>query len=145
MTSITSRRVDRARRVLELLDRNWTLEAIALELGISYRQVHRDLRDIRALQASGGGVSVSDVDDEQQRKAPVIPAGTACQDDPDLFYPNSDSPQAYDLPKRLCRSCPHQPDCLEWALTNDERFGVWGATSPTERQQLLRQREQGAS
>lgn len=80
-----------------------------------------------------------------QRRPPEIPDNTACQDDPDLFFPTSTSPQVYDLPKRLCRSCLHQADCLEWALANDERFGVWGATSPIERQQLLRQREQGAS
>jgi len=28
--------------------------------------------------------------------------------------------------KRVCRSCEVQAECLEYALENDERFGIWG-------------------
>ncbi|WP_423202717.1 WhiB family transcriptional regulator [Mycobacterium lehmannii] len=38
--------------------------------------------------------------------------------------------------KRVCRPCPVQPDCLRYALTAVEPWGIWGATTPTERQRL---------
>jgi len=32
-----------------------------------------------------------------------------------------------------CRGCPARAECLDYALTADERWGVWGATTPQER------------
>jgi len=32
-----------------------------------------------------------------------------------------------------CRRCPLQDPCSEYAIAADERFGVWGATTPNER------------
>jgi WhiB family redox-sensing transcriptional regulator len=40
--------------------------------------------------------------------------------------------------KRLCGACDGREACLAYALTNDERFGVWGGLSEKERQQLRR-------
>ncbi|MGL5441656.1 MAG: WhiB family transcriptional regulator [[Mycobacterium] stephanolepidis] len=40
--------------------------------------------------------------------------------------------------KRVCRGCPVKGECLEWALVNDERFGVWGGLSERERRALRR-------
>ena len=42
--------------------------------------------------------------------------------------------------KAVCRACPVQAACLEYALTNGERFGVWGGLSPNERDELRRRR-----
>jgi hypothetical protein len=39
--------------------------------------------------------------------------------------------------KEVCDGCPVRPECLEWALENDEE-GVWGGTSSYQRQQLRR-------
>lgn len=33
----------------------------------------------------------------------------------------------------FCRSCPVQPECLEAALAMDERWGVWGGATNSER------------
>ncbi|MEV7611747.1 WhiB family transcriptional regulator [Streptomyces sp. NPDC089799] len=41
--------------------------------------------------------------------------------------------------KRLCGACEGRAGCLEYALANDERFGVWGGLSERERS-LLRPR-----
>ncbi|GAA1596425.1 WhiB family transcriptional regulator [Streptomyces globosus] len=35
--------------------------------------------------------------------------------------------------KRLCAACEVRTGCLEYALANDERFGVWGGLSEAER------------
>src|SRR5829696_7010427 len=32
-----------------------------------------------------------------------------------------------------CRRCPLQHPCAQYAIAADERFGIWGATSPEER------------
>lgn len=41
--------------------------------------------------------------------------------------------------RRLCQSCPVRAECLRWALTQPEEYGIWGGTSG-ERRVLLRKR-----
>lgn len=36
----------------------------------------------------------------------------------------------------VCRSCPVQPQCLEWAVENNETTGLWGGMTPTQRREL---------
>ena len=40
--------------------------------------------------------------------------------------------------KRICGLCPIRATCLEYALTHDMRFGVWGGLSEKERHALRR-------
>ncbi|MFA5891192.1 MAG: WhiB family transcriptional regulator [Actinomycetota bacterium] len=56
--------------------------------------------------------------------------------DPDVFFPEKggSSREA----KRICAQCTVQEDCLEYALVNDERFGIWGGLSERERRRLKR-------
>lgn len=35
--------------------------------------------------------------------------------------------------KRICDACPVEDECLIFALSNGERYGVWGGTTPGER------------
>lgn len=44
--------------------------------------------------------------------------------------------------KRVCRRCPVRDECLETALRNDERFGIWGGMTEKERRDLPRRRAQ---
>jgi hypothetical protein len=43
--------------------------------------------------------------------------------------------------RALCRRCPVAAQCLEFALTEGEAFGIWGGTSERERRVLRRERE----
>lgn len=56
---------------------------------------------------------------------------------PDLFYPETD---ITDAAKEICRACVVREECLEYALANREKFGVWGGMTKNERQALLRER-----
>jgi WhiB family redox-sensing transcriptional regulator len=61
----------------------------------------------------------------------------ACEGvDPDLFFPErgDDTSGA----KAVCRECPVREDCLEYALANGIRYGIWGGTSERERKRLRR-------
>ena len=48
--------------------------------------------------------------------------------------------------RALCRACPVQKDCLEFALMVQEPHGIWGGMNELERRRLTRKRaaEQGA-
>lgn len=54
--------------------------------------------------------------------------------DPEAFFPEKGG-SAREA-KELCAACAAQVQCLDYALTNDERFGVWGGLSERERRRL---------
>lgn len=54
----------------------------------------------------------------------------------DFFFPEPGS--SVREAKRICGMCEMRPACLEYALRNDERFGVWGGLSEKERLELRR-------
>lgn len=51
-----------------------------------------------------------------------------------LFY--SDQPSEQESAKRMCTVCPVKAQCLVAALERNERFGIWGGTSPADRKRL---------
>lgn len=63
--------------------------------------------------------------------------GALCaQVDGELFFPAKGG--SVREAKAVCRKCPSCAPCLQFALDNDERFGIWGATSERERRRLKR-------
>ena len=62
--------------------------------------------------------------------------------DPDIFYPASD--EEAEEAKAICAQCPVRQACLEYALANRERDGVWGGATERERRRLVRQRRKTA-
>lgn len=46
-------------------------------------------------------------------------------------------PEVYARAKAICARCPVQEDCLDYALTNRIRIGVWGGTDWLDRDRLL--------
>lgn len=43
--------------------------------------------------------------------------------------------------KEFCQDCPVQKRCLEWVLNNEIMYGVWGGSSPKERERILHSRK----
>ncbi|GAA2067356.1 MULTISPECIES: WhiB family transcriptional regulator [Microbacterium] len=58
------------------------------------------------------------------------------QTDPEAFFPEKGG-STRDA-KRVCTTCDVRTECLEYALQNDERFGIWGGLSERERRKLKR-------
>lgn len=56
------------------------------------------------------------------------------QTDPEAFFPEKGG-STRDA-KKICTSCEVRTNCLEYALKNDERFGIWGGLSERERRKL---------
>jgi WhiB family redox-sensing transcriptional regulator len=62
--------------------------------------------------------------------------------DPDLFFPERGASTRE--AKEVCRGCVVREQCLEFALQNGEKFGIWGGLSERERRRIRRQRAQSA-
>jgi WhiB family transcriptional regulator, redox-sensing transcriptional regulator len=69
-------------------------------------------------------------DPEWQEKA------LCAQTDPEAFFPEKGGSTRE--AKRICLGCEVRDACLEYALANDERFGIWGGLSERERRRLKR-------
>ena len=82
---------------------------------------------------------------ERMLRTLIDPAELAWQDrancmgvDPDLFFPERGASTRE--AKEVCRGCVVQMDCLEYALANGEKFGIWGGMSERERRRIRRAR-----
>ncbi len=58
------------------------------------------------------------------------------QTDPEAFFPEKGGSTRE--AKKVCASCDVRSECLDYALENDERFGIWGGLSERERRKLKR-------
>lgn len=58
--------------------------------------------------------------------------------DPDLFFPERGASTRE--AKEVCRGCIVKDQCLEFALDNSEKFGIWGGMSERERRRIRRAR-----
>lgn len=70
------------------------------------------------------------VEEEWQERA------LCAQTDPEAFFPEKGGSTRE--AKRICLGCEVKDECLEYALANDERFGIWGGLSERERRRLKR-------
>jgi WhiB family redox-sensing transcriptional regulator len=66
-----------------------------------------------------------------------------CRDtDPELFFPIGTTGAALvqiEHAREVCRQCPVQADCLDFALSTNQDSGIWGGTSEEERRILRRE------
>ena len=114
-----------------------TLRCIFLELHLrNYScRIHR-----RRCNELGGIESASGEERQVQRfseeELPWAEEALCAYVDPDVFFPEKggSSREA----KRICAQCAVRDECLDYALANDERFGIWGGLSERERRRFKR-------
>ena len=58
--------------------------------------------------------------------------------DADLFFPERGASTR--KAKGICAECQVQVDCLEFAVTKSEKFGIWGGLSERERRKIRKAR-----
>ena len=59
---------------------------------------------------------------------------------PIIFYPIGRQVSQAPLAKKVCSICPVQSECLNYALDNGIKDGIWGGLTKTERKRLRRER-----
>lgn len=64
------------------------------------------------------------------------------QTDPEAFFPNKSGSTRE--AKAVCGRCEARPDCLEYALDNQERWGIWGGASERERRKIEKSRRRSS-
>ena len=70
---------------------------------------------------------------------PAWHAHAACAGmDPDLFF--SERGDGYEQAVKVCRRCPVQAECLAYAMSHQEKFGMWGGVSMKGRLRIRRGR-----
>lgn len=65
------------------------------------------------------------------------------QVDPELFFPEKDGRAS--IAKKVCLACDVRRECLEYALANDERHGIWGGLSEKGRRNISARRYEEAA
>ena len=77
------------------------------------------------------GLFVEDEEESWQDRA------LCAQTDPEAFFPEKGGSTRE--AKKICTGCEVKAECLEYALANDERFGIWGGLSERERRRIKRE------
>lgn len=59
--------------------------------------------------------------------------------DKDFFFPDNRKIEAERLPqlKAICSSCIHSKECLEYALEKQIPYGIWGGSTPADRDAVV--------
>ncbi|MFP5069614.1 WhiB family transcriptional regulator [Pseudonocardia nantongensis] len=109
---------------------------------------------LRPAGTAGPGGTAGTVEDDADRVAQVLDLrglldevpgeevpdwqerALCAQTDPEAFFPEKGGSTRE--AKRICAGCEVRAECLEYALAQDERFGIWGGLSERERRRLRR-------
>jgi hypothetical protein len=62
------------------------------------------------------------------------------QVDTEIFYPERGDSASADAARRICSLCDVKVQCLEYALDNAERYGIWGGTNERDRRPMFKAR-----
>jgi len=85
---------------------------------------------------SGGGAEVLSLFGDDGGPGSWQERALCAQTDPEAFFPEKGGSTRE--AKKICMTCEVRTECLEYALANDERFGIWGGLSERERRKLKR-------
>jgi WhiB family transcriptional regulator, redox-sensing transcriptional regulator len=75
-------------------------------------------------------------------------AGACLSADPDLFFPiSSVGPAERQIAraKEICAGCAVRSECLEFALGQDQVYGIWGGTTAEDRRRERRRQRRAAA
>jgi WhiB family transcriptional regulator, redox-sensing transcriptional regulator len=61
--------------------------------------------------------------------------------DTNLFFPDETAVVQATRAKSVCKGCVVREECLDFALVNGFKFGIWGGLSERARRKMRRQRK----
>ncbi len=67
----------------------------------------------------------------------------ACNGSEVDFYPKH--AVRYAAAVAVCHTCPHEADCLAWAIETRQSFGVLGGTTPDQRHLMIKNAKEDAA
>lgn len=127
--------------------------AVAADLESAAENLRQDsdsVTEVEEVSSAGSWAPELDEDDETRESIKAVWLGIGqevdegelgwqaralcAQTDPEAFFPEKGG-STRDA-KRVCGACVVRSECLEYALSNDERFGIWGGLSERERRRL---------
>jgi WhiB family redox-sensing transcriptional regulator len=83
-------------------------------------------------------LAVTESDEDWRSRA------TCKYQDPELFFPVSDigpgMAKQISSAKSVCFACPVRPECLDWAESTGQEYGVWGGLDEKERRARRRKK-----
>lgn len=118
-----------------------TVQSVATGLGIRPGTLRRYLS--RAGWGSDGRPLRADTDDRQDEPesddiaalpGAWVERALCAETDPELFFPEKGG-SAREA-KAVCDRCTVRAACAEWAVETNQRYGVWGGLTLTERRQV---------
>ena len=116
---------------------------VSTELWHTKKELARKVlgRDICALHLRVQRTSVLlSGSDDSMREPRQYEAPLCAQVDAELWFPETGGDyRVINFAKNLCGQCKHQVECAEWGIQN-ERFGIWGGTTPRQREVIRRKR-----
>jgi len=126
----------------QMLRDGHTLPDIAATFGLSARTVQDHVRTSGWSWRTGQPLDTSGYEPDPQPVArptafvaqPWADQALCAQTDPEIFHP--DKGGSTREAKKVCAQCFVQAECLTWALTTNERFGIWGGLSERERRKV---------
>jgi hypothetical protein len=74
---------------------------------------------------------------------PAFDSALCAETDPELFFPDHKGAHTAAVAKSICRSCDLITACRDFALDHRIEWGVWGGTTPKERQLLRKLMDDG--
>jgi WhiB family transcriptional regulator, redox-sensing transcriptional regulator len=75
-------------------------------------------------------------------------AGACLSADPDLFFPvSSTGPAERQIAraKMICAGCGVRLECLDFAVSHGQVYGIWGGTTAEDRQRARRRKRRAAA
>jgi WhiB family redox-sensing transcriptional regulator len=123
------------------------------EVAERFNQINQLAREVRTSRVEYNNAEVLDQQKTNTRSfilglaglhSGKLSQGECVGSDPNGFFPGKG--ESSDPAKKICASCCVRVECLEQALVNDEKYGVWGGKNERERRKMrTARRDSGAS
>ncbi len=113
------------------------LASVLTDAADSWRPVEASLAVVRDADPAPVTIELLELSPGSEAEGTGWQERSLCAEtDPEAFFPEKGGSTRE--AKAVCLSCEVRQECLEYALENDERFGIWGGLSERERRRIRR-------